>query len=378
MTTKDTRVNPEKFTMVNYDFKFGIVDDFEDDFLQDEFGPYVKDITYTRTMFSKVVKDDPEWEIDSELKDEVLRDMPDDLSPEEKALYIYLYLCKSFKGDEQFFFRKKLDNNIYCKHFDKERLEKTKPKSKVTCSILSRVYPKLVNDLDAGITAVPIVIDSDDKHYCIGLYSDKISAILEPINMDSTTKTNDLTNVKAGIKVSGIEEKSDFYDVIPKALERVYPLIYEKEPLDYLEFIKQLKEKRKGESLDELEENLSSLMKEMKEKDITGNEFSQILSLLLHNGYFPEEIDCVFLGKKYKEDGETRIKRSIALFKKNEDGKLKGKDDVYLINSEDMRMRKYLGENIKFFLDKNALFYEKDNRTIDFDLEQSYDDVEIE
>lgn len=85
-----------------------------------------------------------------------------------------------------------------------------------------------------------------------------------------------------------------------------------------------------------------------------------------------------FLGKRYKENGKTRIKRSIALYKKNADGTLKRNDDVYLINSEDMRIRKYTGENIKFFLDKRALFYEKDNRTIDFNFEQNYGDIEID
>ena len=375
MTKKDTRVNPERYTKINYDFRFGIIDDFDDDFLYDEFGLYVKDITYTRTMFSHPVKDDPEWKIDSNLRKEVFKDMPEDLSPEEKALYIYVKLCDILKGDEQFFFRKKMDNNIYSKRFDKERLEETKPKSKVTCSIFSRVYSKLVNDLGDDIKAVPIVIDSVDRHYCIGIYSDKISAILEPINIDSNTKTNDLTNVKAGIKVSGIEEKSDFYDIIPDALNKVYSLLYEKRPLDYLEFVKHLKENRKGVFLDE---NIESLIKDMREKNITGNEFSQILSLLLKSNYFPEEMSCIFLGKRYKENGKTRIKRSIALYKKNADGKLKRNDDVYLINSEDMRIRKYTGENIKFFLDKRALFYEKDNKTIDFNFEQNYGDIEID
>ena len=31
MTKKDTRVNPERYTKINYDFRFGIVDDFDDD-----------------------------------------------------------------------------------------------------------------------------------------------------------------------------------------------------------------------------------------------------------------------------------------------------------------------------------------------------------
>ena len=371
MSTKDTRVNPEKYTKINYDFKFGIVDDFEDDFLQDEFGPFISDIYASRSMLSSTIKDDPEWEMDSSLREEVLKNMPDDLSPEEKAFYIYVYLCKTFKGDEQFFFRKKLNNDVYSRHFDKKRLEETKPKSKVTCATFSRIYPKLVNELNEGITAVPISIGGVDKHYCVGLYSDKISVLLEAINIDSITKTNDLTNVKAGIKVSGIEEQSDFFDVIPGALKRVYSLLYEKEPLDYTKFVEQLKGMEKGDTLDE---NVNFLMKYMKENGITGNEFAQILSLLLHNDYFPEEMNCVFLGKKYKENGETRIKRSIALYKKNEDGKLEDKDDVYLINSEDMRMRKYLGENIKFFLDKKALFYEKEDRTIDF--EQVHDEIE--
>ena len=68
MSTKDTRVNPEKYTKINYDFKFGIVDDFEDDFLQDEFGPFISDIYASRSMLSRTVKDDPEWEMDSSLR----------------------------------------------------------------------------------------------------------------------------------------------------------------------------------------------------------------------------------------------------------------------------------------------------------------------
>ncbi len=85
--------------------------------------------------------DEPDWQISHGLRDYVFHDMPQNLSPEEQAVWIYMKLCKTFSYDEQHIFSK-IDHSSFNKTF----LEGIKPNDKLICYDFSRVYAKFINE----------------------------------------------------------------------------------------------------------------------------------------------------------------------------------------------------------------------------------------
>ena len=65
--------------------------------------------------FDHVIRkeDEPDWAINEGLYNSVLKDMPQNFSVEEKAMYIYCKLCNELSYDNGYFYRNKLAENRY-------------------------------------------------------------------------------------------------------------------------------------------------------------------------------------------------------------------------------------------------------------------------
>ena len=81
--------------------------------------------------------DEPDFNISPELQAKVMGEMPEDLSVEEQAIYIYCKLCKELTYDEGYMYKNELDRERYNSTFSKEYLESIKPRFK---SYLLRFY----------------------------------------------------------------------------------------------------------------------------------------------------------------------------------------------------------------------------------------------
>lgn len=108
---------------------------------------------------------EPEWNISPKLHEEVYKGMPENLTLEEKAVYIYYRLCEILQYDEGFNYRTHKSQINYTSAFSKKHLESIEPNTKITCFDFARIYAKMINDMDDHIEGV-IIRDSGGHFSC--------------------------------------------------------------------------------------------------------------------------------------------------------------------------------------------------------------------
>ncbi len=162
-------------------------------------------------------EEEPYFEISSELRKKIFEEMPNELTVEEKAIYMYYKLCKELNYDQGYFYRAKMDENKYTPNFNRERLEKIKPGSKVICFDFVRICVKLINEIGDEIEAVIIKQGTNQGHFSIGFYTDQCSTELE--GTLKIGKANDMMNVKMNNELKGINCRSDNNNTLEKAVK---------------------------------------------------------------------------------------------------------------------------------------------------------------
>ena len=304
--------------------------------------------------------EEPDWNISHELEEIVFNEMPKDLSLEEKAIYIYCKLCRELTYDEGYLFREQLGDGRYNSKFDQKHLEGIKPGSKITCWDFSRICSKMINGLDGDIESVIIAEGANHGHYLVGFYTDRVSAMLEAVN-GRTGGTNDLMKAKNGIEFEGIEIISDREGIIKRAIEKVYPQIFEKEQIsikEYLQYLKSLSQEK--DIPDDLKIKLQSFIEIMKENNISGNEAIQTLSAFYKSGFFGEEFERAYLGRKEDFDGRRYYRRLVLIraTKENEDKFNEG--NLYLIDSDSLELSTCTAQEIIEKLNSGEYVYESE------------------
>lgn len=304
--------------------------------------------------------EEPDWNISSELEEIVFNAMPRDLSLEEKAMYIYCKLCKELKYDEGYFFRGQLEDKRYNSEFDKKHLEGIKPGSKITCWDFSRICSKMINSLDGDIESVIIAEGANHGHYLTGFYTDKVSVMLEAVN-GRTGGTNDLMKAKNGIEFEGVEIVSDRKGIIKRAIEKVYPQIFEKKQISIKEYLKYLELlSREKDIPDNLEIKLQSFIEIMKENNITGNEAIQTLSAFYKSGFFGREFERAYLGRKVDVDGRRYYRRLVLIRSSRENEDKFSKRELYLIDSDSLELSTCMEQEIIEKLNSGEYVYESE------------------
>lgn len=132
-----------------------------------------------------ILDEEPEWQLNDEIKTRILKEMPEDMSPEEKAIFIYFKMCQLFAYDEGYLFREQEHGNKtnYTAQFSKEHLESITPNSRITCFDFCRIYKKIIDSTDELINAVVLTQGINDGHFYIGFATERCQATLEAINM---------------------------------------------------------------------------------------------------------------------------------------------------------------------------------------------------
>ena len=306
--------------------------------------------------------DEPNWEISPEIREAIFTDMPQDLSLEEKAMYIYCKMCTIFSYDEGYLYRDKLNKVNYESTFSKNHLEGLMPGDKITCYDFSRIYVKLINELDGDITAVMILEGGNEGHALAGFYTEKVSATVEAVNIASSKdSTNDLMKAKNGIKLKGVKTISDREGLIEQALDKVYTQILGKKPQSIKEFIQELKSLPQEQDVpNDIVLKLKSLLEIMKSNHIFGNEFAQTLWGIGRTNYFGGvKLERAYLGELQRlDDGSEFYKRHILLRQPKNEGTEDCSREVYLIDTDTLDLTICSEEDIIAKLNSGELIYE--------------------
>lgn len=306
--------------------------------------------------------EEPEWEVNPELRECVYKDFPETGTLEEKVMHIYSKLCKELNYDEGYFYKDKLSEDRYEYTFSKEHLEAIKRNSAITCWDFSRICSKLINELEGDIEAVIISQGENQGHFSVGFYTDKVSAILEAINTKSKG-TNDLMKAKNGIELEGIEIVSDRENLIAKALENVYPRVVGKKQISIVEYMRQLRRTPDVEVPNNLKMKIQSFVEVMRENNIIGNEAMQALNVYYNTGFFGDELKKAYVGRESKnQDGEEKFKRSVLIISKSET--MSPDTTVYSIDTQSLKFSTHTAQDIINGLNSGEIVYEDNKHTL--------------
>lgn len=172
-------------------------------------------------------------ELDKELEGTILGSMPNDFSLLEKALYVYIMLCKTLTYDEEFYATDESDE-ANLKHQDYRRVEHINSKNnRVTCYEFNLLYAKFLSKL--GINFKSFYLASNDKeaygdghvflNFRVGKYLVHADAVEQILYGDiAEAKRN---NMLGGIKL--INKNSVSQREFNESLEKVYSFISERE-----------------------------------------------------------------------------------------------------------------------------------------------------
>ena len=374
---KDKNGNLSNSNRISSDFFIPDLEEFKKRYLQIfdaiNIDRYVNpSYTFSRgpNITDNIVRDgeEPHWEITPEIHEAIFANMPQDLSLEEQAMYIYCKMCTIFSYDEGYMYRDKLRKVNYESTFSKEHLEGLKPGDKITCYDFSRIYAKLINGLDGDITAVMILEGGNEGHALAGFYTENVSATVEAINVASDKdSTNDLMKAKNGISLKGIKTISDRLGIIEQAIDKVYPQILGKQPKSIKEYIQELKNIPQEQDVpNDVVLKLQSLLEVMKTNNIFGNEFAQTLWWVGKTKYFGDiKLERAYLGELQKdENGGKRYKRHILLRQPKQEKSQIFSRELYLIDTDTLDLTTCSKEDIIARLNSGELIYESEKHKL--------------
>ncbi len=301
--------------------------------------------------------EEPEWQVSKSLQQAIVGNMPDNLTLEEQAMYIYCKMLEQFSYDTGYFYRDYLGVDSYSHVFSKQHLESLEPGAKITCWDFARIFSKLVNELEGDIEAVILSQGRDKGHFSTGFYTDRVSVTLEAIN-GRANGTNDIVKAKQGVQFEGIETISDREGLVPKALQKVYPLVFNKPQISIEEYISQLSNMQGQKGKEDIDLKLQAFAKTMKENRIFGNEATQLLKLYQKVGFFEEEIRVTYLGQMVKRANRQTFERIVAI------RQAKNKENAYLLQTETLELVAMPIEEIKEKLRDGEWIYETSRQTI--------------
>ena len=320
--------------------------------------------------------DEPDWNINEELRAAVFNNMPQNLSLEEQALFIYIRLCQALEYNEEYLYRDKDISSQFDWNFSQEHLESIKPGSKITCFDFSRIFSKLVNELDGDIEAV-IIVQGGGRgrgHFLTGFYTDKVSVRLESININLNGQgdpTNDLTKAKNGIKLAGVQPIFDREGIINDSLEKVYSLTYD--TIFTKGLLQKLKSLPETDVTDDFKLKLESFIEVMRDRGSSGNEFVQTLSLMCKLNFFGKDVEKAYLGKRIEQDGEKHIRRQVLFRQKGAEEQKE--PHFYLIDTSTLEMIEPTSQQLIEKFNLGILIYENEKHKITGIDKEAHDDT---
>ena len=293
--------------------------------------------------------------------------MPEDLTLEEKIMYIYCNLCNMFSYDDGYFYRDRIDTDRYTDRFSKEVLEGVKPDTKITCFEFARILSKFINQLDGDVESVVITEGVNRGHFKTGFYTDKVSVMLEAVNSDLKSGTNDFMKIKAGMLPNGIEIISDKFDIMKKAVDKVYPLVLDKKYTidEYISDFEEYKENKPEEvNSSNIEKKLEAFCEILYDNEILGNEAVQTFNIFDNFDFFGSDIEKAYVGKKVLNENEETYKRYILVRARNEFKENPKEYSVYLLDTDTLELEKFKAKDFIEKIKSEEFVYENRARKL--------------
>ena len=232
--------------------------------------------------------------INPSLKDAIIKDMPDNLSLLEKAIYIYLKMCLVLSYDDEYLVGEK--DTITRNHSDMAYISSITPDNpKVVCYEFNIIYARLLSEL--GINFKSTYSNSNKENYGDAhvFLEYRIDNLLLKADSCKTILQNDMARVKMGLAPKGIEcvnnnEKSKaFYQNILAKMHSLVLKVAGKENIE-VSFARLVQEyKSIHDSIEvSLEEKLDIMLSKVNDASLLGiDALSYILVLknIIFNGY---------------------------------------------------------------------------------------------
>ena len=277
--------------------------------------------------------DQVKWEVEEPIQKLVNKLLKDDtLSLEDKILEVYKFICLNYIYDVNvlYFFRKDISdpNNIkhiavdwYGRIVGDKWIENRKKHNRRVCYEFARFYAKAINELIDGKENLEafMVGDKENLHYVVGLTDEKYSIILD---LDNFNNIKDLTRLKLGLTITGINILRDDSGKFQKALDK-----FNENRLNDLAEIEEAKTKLKGKDTIKY---FNSVVDVLNSYNIDSQGFFEYMRAIIEN----EGIEIEKLWKQEKDNGEKHYSRCLTF---NFDS------NMYLLDSVDKTL-KLIGE----------------------------------
>lgn len=179
----------------------------------------------TDTIYKKV-------KLDNELKSSILDGLPEQASELEKAVYIYIKMCKAFTYDEEYYAINQ-QGKLAEKHRTIDYIKSlNKDNKKLVCYEFNAIYANLLSELGINFKSFYATTDKEEYGRLHAYLKYRIGKYI--IHADSTTSilSADLMNAKVNNELNGLwcsnrnkETKNEFEEVV----EKMYNLINKQE-----------------------------------------------------------------------------------------------------------------------------------------------------
>ena len=302
------------------------------------------DITYINRCLDYEVNYIRKVEVNEELKETVLSDMPESFDDLEKAFYIYYKLCSVLTYDDRYFAKRSIDEKREHKNFD--RLNTITPtNNEVICYEFNSLYAKLLKE-QGIVFELNGSSQYADGHVSITFRVDKFL-----VNADSTVGmiSSDLSYAKNGLILTGFtlentneQTKKQFETKIDKVYEFIRSK--ENEYNKYAGTVRELSflEKAIPEDLS-LEEKVAifiSMSKDSTLKIMDKIPYERKLNNILFKDMDEKNPQFVINYISYEKDPTIGIHRTAKVITYNEKGINKVSSNKYIFVDDEYNMHK--------------------------------------
>ena len=324
------------YKLLNYTFKKTIDNSYEiPTYLESRKNALITSlevvIDYFKEQENTATKSLEKVKINEELKNTILKDLDESLTPLEKAIYIYLKLCKYLTYDAKFYL-----SDGYLEEQSHRTIEDisniNSEKNRVVCYDFNMLYAKFLQELGLKPVIFGREVYSENHETLEVLFSNLI------LRADSTTSffKNDLTNAKLGLPLKGLKcltENEIAQKEFDESLNKVYELFKKEENKAYDEFDSLLKEYQILNSIEfkiPLKERIEIMCSALTSSSLTDMDLMsyalELKNILFSKEELLENIFFTALGIR-KEDISL-----VAILAMNESGfKIRENDTIYYL-----------------------------------------------
>lgn len=210
--------------------------------------------------------------IDRELKDEILRGIPEDGSNIEKAIYIYIKMCKLLTYDDEYYVKGQIGDHTN-KHSDINNISNvTLQNNKVVCTEFNAILGKFLEELGILYVNKPEGMEYGNAHSWLKFKSDKF---LVEADAALSILYGDLARAKFNKPLEGLkclnenaETQKEFLDIIRKMYARI--IEEEKKKEEFEKVVARYQQVTTNLQAMSLDEKLKVLIDKVRQDNVSG------------------------------------------------------------------------------------------------------------